>query len=113
MGCWTEELTEITRQNFKSMTTFFNCLLLRKGHGDLYKAPTKKEECEGLRGEGEKIKFIYLAICRIQESKKKARGSINYMLLGLGSETWKGCEWVELLVFLTSLRGTGIVSLIS
>ena len=24
---------------------------------------------------------------------------------GLGSETWKGCEWVELLVVLTRLRG--------
>ena len=32
---------------------------------------------------------------------------------GLGCETWKGWEWVELLVVLTRLRGTGIVSLIS
>ena len=31
---------------------------------------------------------------------------------GLGSETWKGCEWVELLVVLIRLRGTGIISLI-
>ena len=30
---------------------------------------------------------------------------------GLGSETWKGCEWVELLVVLTRLRGTGIISI--
>ena len=32
---------------------------------------------------------------------------------GLGSETWKRCESVELLVVLTHLRGTGIISLIS
>ena len=32
---------------------------------------------------------------------------------GVGSETWKGWERVELLVVLTRLRGTGIISLIS
>ena len=32
---------------------------------------------------------------------------------GLGSEAWKGCERVELLVFLTRLRGTEIIPLIS
>ena len=31
---------------------------------------------------------------------------------GVGSETLKGCEWVELLVVLTRLRGTGKVFLI-
>ena len=30
---------------------------------------------------------------------------------GFGSESWKECEWVELLVFLTRLRETGIISL--
>ena len=30
--------------------------MLRKGHGGLYKAPTKKKESEGLRGEGDQIK---------------------------------------------------------
>ena len=34
-------------------------------------------------------------------------------VLGVSSETWKGCERVELLVVLTRLRGTGIISLIS
>ena len=32
---------------------------------------------------------------------------------GLGSETWKECEQVEVLVVPTRLRGTGIISLIS
>ena len=32
---------------------------------------------------------------------------------GLGGETWKGFEWVELLVFLTRLRGIGTIPLIS
>ena len=32
---------------------------------------------------------------------------------GLGSEAWNGCEWDELLVVLTRLRGTGIISLTS
>ena len=32
---------------------------------------------------------------------------------GLGSETWKGWVGVELLVFLTHLRGIGTTSLIS
>ena len=33
--------------------------MLRKGHGGLYKAPTK-EESEQLRGQRDKIKFINL-----------------------------------------------------
>ena len=32
---------------------------------------------------------------------------------GLGSVTWKGCEWVELLVVRTRLTGSGIIFLIS
>ena len=47
-----------------------------------------------------------MASCKIQESKRKARRSISCMLYGmnddlwdrvcgLGSETWKGCEFVE------------------
>ena len=30
-------------------------------------------------------------------------GNLWERVRGLGSETWKGCEWVELLVFLTRL----------
>ena len=32
---------------------------------------------------------------------------------GLGSVTWKGCEWVEVLVVRARLTGSGIVFLIS
>ena len=32
---------------------------------------------------------------------------------GLGSVTWKGYDYVELLVFLTHLAGSGILFLIS
>ena len=32
---------------------------------------------------------------------------------GLGSETWKGFEWLKLLVFLIRLRGSSTISLIS
>ena len=32
---------------------------------------------------------------------------------GLGSETWKGCAWVELLVVRTRLTGSGMMILIS
>ena len=32
---------------------------------------------------------------------------------GLGSVTWKGCEWVELLVVQPRLTGSGIIFLIS
>ena len=47
----------------------------------------KKEESEKLRGERAQIKFTDLrfrnmAICRTQESKKKARRFINCMFLG-------------------------------
>ena len=48
-----------------------------------------------------------MASCKIQESKRKARRSMNDTLwdrvCGLGSEIWKGCNLVELLVFLKSL----------
>ena len=49
--------------------------MLRKGHGDLYKAPTKKtEESERLRGERDQITFIDLRferwqVAKIEESK--------------------------------------------
>ena len=32
---------------------------------------------------------------------------------GLGSVTWKGCDWVELLVVQTRLIGSGVIFLIS
>ena len=32
---------------------------------------------------------------------------------GVGSETWKGCEWVELLVVWTLFSGSGMIFLIS
>ena len=35
-------------------------------------------------------------------------GALWDRVRGLRSETWKGCEWVELMVVLTCLRGTGI-----
>ena len=35
---------------------------LRKGHGGLYKAPTKEERSEQLRGERDQIKFIDLRL---------------------------------------------------
>ena len=35
--------------------------MLRKGHGDLYKAPTMEErKSERLTGEGDHIKFIHI-----------------------------------------------------
>ena len=41
--------------------------MMRKGHGGLYKAPTKEErKSERLRGEGDKIKFIDLKFERWQ-----------------------------------------------
>ena len=40
--------------------------MLGKGHGGLYKAPTK-EERKRLRGEEDKIKFIYLGLVRGQD----------------------------------------------
>ena len=41
----------------------------------------KKEGIERLRGETDQIKFIHLRFesCNIQESKRKARRSINYL----------------------------------
>ena len=59
--------------------------------------------------------------CRIQE-RRKASHKLHVLgmnddlwdsIRGLGSETRKGCECVELLVVLTRLGGTGIISLIS
>ena len=47
--------------------------MLRKGHGDLYKAPTK-EESKRLRGERDQIKFIDLRFERWQVVRfRKAR----------------------------------------
>ena len=63
---------------------------------------------------------------KLQDSGKEEEGKMSNELhvlginddfwdkvRGLGSETWKGCDCVELLVVLTRLRGTGIISLIS
>ena len=79
--------------------------MLRKGRGDLYKAPTK-EESEKLRGEGYQIKFIDFRFERWQFigfgkarrqdfHKLHVLGVNNDMwdkVRGLGSETWKECE---------------------
>ena len=40
----------------------FSVNMLGKGHGGLYKAPTRKEEGERLRGERDQIKFIDLLL---------------------------------------------------
>ena len=69
--------------------------MLGRGHGGLYKAPTK---------EGKKFHELYVLGVNDDLWDRVCR---------LGSETWKGCECVELLVVLIRLRGTGIISLIS
>ena len=81
-----------------------------------------------LRGEGDQIKFIGLRFEKWQVVGFRKRGEDKTFhklhilgmnddlwgrVRGLGSETWKGCDWVELLVVLTRLRGIGIISLIS
>ena len=83
--------------------------MLRKGHGGLYKAPTKEErqKSERLREEGDQIKFIdvifqrwHVVGFRKEGGGKKfhkfhvlgMNGDLWDRVCGLGSESWKGCE---------------------
>ena len=111
----------------KGCANNFLWVLLGKGHVDLYKAPTI-EESKMLRGEGDEIKFIDLRFERwyvvgFGKGRRKQNGSMNYTFLEwiddwwvrvreVGSETVKGCDWVELLVVLTRLRGRWKILLI-
>ena len=70
----------------------------------------KKEKSERLRRERDQIKFIDLWFERWIKTFHKLHvlgmnDDLWDRVRGLGSKTWKGCEWFELLVVLTRLRG--------
>ena len=83
---------------------------------------------EGPGREGDKIRFVYVRcdgrqnVGMGEEEVGEAFDSVQVLgmnedlwdgLRGLGSETWKGYEWVELLVVWTRPSGSRIIFLIS
>ena len=84
--------------------------MLRKGHGGLYKAPTKEERSKRIAKRREReirssLVIFNLKDGKLQDSGKQEEGKMFHKLhvlginddlwdtvCGEGSETWSGCE---------------------